>query len=324
MDAIRTYLDNVFAAFPQTERVRALKREMLAGMEEKYHALKQEGKSEHEAVGSVIANFGSIDEIASELGIEQNTARSEDVMPVSHGEAFSYLAHTKKCSKWIGFGVWLILTGVSALMMINGLGGELRGDGPTSAVSVFVLFLAIATAVVIFIVNGISMNRYEVYQKNTLRLDLQTRAELEQRHARFMPRFTAQIAAGVAMILLAVGALVLVHGVASLENETLPSAFLLFLIGLAVFLFITAGMTKSAFDILLGKGEYANKVKNTKAERIIGTVASVYWPFVVALYLLWSFLSSDWRITWVIWPVAGVLFGALSGGIGAWFGTKGK
>ncbi|MCL2352406.1 MAG: permease prefix domain 1-containing protein, partial [Firmicutes bacterium] len=69
MDAIETYLDNVFAAFPQNKRVLALKKEMLANMEEKYHALKQQGKSENEAVGTVISDFGSIDEIAAELGV---------------------------------------------------------------------------------------------------------------------------------------------------------------------------------------------------------------------------------------------------------------
>ena len=35
MDAIKTYIDNVFASFPKNDRVLSLKREMLAGMEEK-------------------------------------------------------------------------------------------------------------------------------------------------------------------------------------------------------------------------------------------------------------------------------------------------
>ena len=61
MDVIKTYLDNVFAGFPQTEQVRALKREMLSSMEEKYHALIESGKSEHEAAYGVIADFGRID-----------------------------------------------------------------------------------------------------------------------------------------------------------------------------------------------------------------------------------------------------------------------
>jgi len=32
MDAIKTYLDNVFSAFPKTDRVQNMKREMLASM----------------------------------------------------------------------------------------------------------------------------------------------------------------------------------------------------------------------------------------------------------------------------------------------------
>ena len=32
---------------------------------------------------------------------------------------------------------------------------------------------------------------------------------------------------------------------------------------------------------------------------------------VVALYLGYSFITNDWRISWVIWPVAGIIFGAV-------------
>ena len=72
METIKTYLDNVFAAYPQTNEVQNLKRDMLANMEEKYTMLRQSGKSEHEAAYSVIANFGNIQEITAELG--QNEA----------------------------------------------------------------------------------------------------------------------------------------------------------------------------------------------------------------------------------------------------------
>ena len=27
-----------------------------------------------------------------------------------------------------------------------------------------------------------------------------------------------------------------------------------------------------------------------------------------AIYLGWSFLTDDWHITWVVWPIAGILF----------------
>ena len=43
----------------------------------------------------------------------------------------------------------------------------------------------------------------------------------------------------------------------------------------------------------------------------IRAIAAIYWPVMAAIYLAWSFLSGDWGITWVLWPVAGVLYAGL-------------
>ena len=40
-------------------------------MEDKYNELKSEGKSENEAIGIVISEFGNIDELINELDINQ-------------------------------------------------------------------------------------------------------------------------------------------------------------------------------------------------------------------------------------------------------------
>lgn len=34
---------------------------------------------------------------------------------------------------------------------------------------------------------------------------------------------------------------------------------------------------------------------------------SVYWPTISAAYLIWSFLSFDWYMTWIIWPLAAIV-----------------
>ena len=46
-----------------------LKEEILSNMEEKYRELKKQGHSENEAIGTVISEFGNIDELVRELGI---------------------------------------------------------------------------------------------------------------------------------------------------------------------------------------------------------------------------------------------------------------
>ena len=69
METIRQYLETMFASLPDTPEVRKAKEELLQMMEDKYNELLAEGKSDNEAVGTVIAEFGNLDEIAEELGI---------------------------------------------------------------------------------------------------------------------------------------------------------------------------------------------------------------------------------------------------------------
>ncbi|MCL2752948.1 MAG: permease prefix domain 1-containing protein, partial [Defluviitaleaceae bacterium] len=97
MEAIKTYIDNVFSAYPQNVRVMKLKNEMLASMEEKYHELKSQGKSENEAIGSVIANFGNMDEIIGELGIEA-ASTSENTISLTAEEVGEYMTQSRKSS----------------------------------------------------------------------------------------------------------------------------------------------------------------------------------------------------------------------------------
>lgn len=72
METIKTYINNLFANLPNKNYVRKAKEELLAMMEDKYNEEKAVGKSENEAVGVVISEFGNIDELCKELGIEQN------------------------------------------------------------------------------------------------------------------------------------------------------------------------------------------------------------------------------------------------------------
>ena len=70
MDTIKSYLDNMFEVLPKTNQMIKLKNDLLCSMEEKYNEHKNDGKSENEAIGIVISEFGNIDELIDELGIE--------------------------------------------------------------------------------------------------------------------------------------------------------------------------------------------------------------------------------------------------------------
>ena len=69
MDTIKTYLENMFAGLPGTPDVMKAKNELFQMMEDKYNELIEEGISDNEAVGRVISEFGNLEEISEELGI---------------------------------------------------------------------------------------------------------------------------------------------------------------------------------------------------------------------------------------------------------------
>ena len=66
-----------------------------------------------------------------------------------------------------------------------------------------------------------------------------------------------------------------------------------------------------AMKSLLEEGEFSreNKRENKRNETVMG----IYWLSATALYLLISFLTQRWDMTWIVWPVAGVGCGILAG-----------
>ena len=40
-------------------------------------------------------------------------------------------------------------------------------------------------------------------------------------------------------------------------------------------------------------------------------VSAIYWGVVTAGYLAYSFVTMDWQRSWIVWPVAGVLYGVI-------------
>ena len=56
----------------------------------------------------------------------------------------------------------------------------------------------------------------------------------------------------------------------------------------------------------------------TYSNETLAEVMSVYWHTVTCIYLIWSFLTFHWWITWIIWPVAAIIRGLINSA----FGTK--
>lgn len=320
MEIILNYLESMFSGLPDTDEVRRVKGEMASMMEEKYLALKYEGKSENEAIGTVIAEFGSVDELISELGIDSRNGQSGNTQPKSlyqvpeqkaagrkttKEECQNYLASMARLSQGIGAGVMLIL--VSLIFPV--MGEEIFGDEKGSALGVVLMFVLIAAAVVLFIINGVAMSRFDYLKKENLLLDADTIRMLENKQQEEQPQFGVKIAVGVVLCILSVVPAILNEGWLHLA-EGIPTCILFVMVGLGVYLFITAGVPYGCYNVLLQRSEYSPRMKKSaqKGEDFSNRIGGVYWPCIVLIYLVYSLLTHDWGRSWIIWPAAALLF----------------
>jgi hypothetical protein len=89
---------------------------------------------------------------------------------------------------------------------------------------------------------------------------------------------------------------------------------LLFMVGLGVLILTVSFSREDGYRTLLNlnnsscsSGYYSQNNGETHYEnKTVRIIMSVFWPTVTCVYLIWSFLSFAWYITWIIWPLAAV------------------
>ncbi|MDD2968889.1 MAG: permease prefix domain 1-containing protein [Lachnospiraceae bacterium] len=310
METIKSYLDNMFANMPKTPALIKLKEDLLSSMEDKYNEMKYHGKSENEAIGIVISEFGNIDELIRELNIEVPSSM-QPVLPVIKKEETERIIHDKKFfGNLIALGVFLCITAPAVFVLGTSVMSIQMGEDSAATLFLFPLFLMIAVAVGLFIFSGIQLDQYK-YLERPFVLDYSLTEVIRKKKTSYLPYFTLKIVAGVVLCILS--PLTLISLTVFVRDNDFYGAvgvfLLLIMVACAVTLFINAGTTMDCYRQLLQEGDYAPE---RKEDKLVGAVASVVWPLTTAGYLLWSFLTGDWHITWIVWPIMGILFGAFS------------
>ena len=317
MDAIKSYLENMFLHLPKTAEVLRAKDELFQMMEDKYNQLRSEGRTDNEAVGQVIAEFGNLDELAADLGIRNevsalDSTESEQIN-LTDQDVEGYLSVTRESGRQVAGGVSLILIGVVILIMLQTFADMgMFEERVAQAIGIGGLLLLVAIAVFMFIMAGVKTDQYESLETKMVYIDPYLRSRIKLQKDAYVPAFGRTIAIGVLLIMLGVIGLVTiaileVGGYILLQLSVV--AFLI-LIAIAVGLFIMAGTKMNALDKLLNEGDYTRRRKEQAS--IMQPFAGLYWMMVLAGYLAWSFLSDSWSISWIVWPISGVLFTIIS------------
>lgn len=251
----------------------------------------------------------------------RDDAAEEGVRSISAEEADNYMNLSKEAAPKMALATALCVLSPICLIVLGGLSeyGKIGiSEDAAGGIGFLILLLFIVPAVMIFIWKGMQMDKYEFLEKQRVELQYGVQGIVEKRKADFDKSYRTCITIGTALCIISV--IPLFVGAALEFSDLLLVycvAILLVLIACGVLLFVWSCTIQESFDKLLEVGDYTREKKEDR--KYFRIFAGIYWCLVTAIYLCMMLPNADkasnWRedISWVIWPVAGVLFGAITG-----------
>ena len=293
--------------------------------------------------------------LTAQAALPEDTGKT--LRRVSLSEAQDYLRYRKKSADRISLGVLLCVLSPIAMILLEagretgrfalskwGTGLYSLSEPQAAALGLLPMFLLIGGAVALFVVSGVSGKRFDYMDKECFETEYGVTGFVREQRERGQGAFVSQLVTGVALCVLAVIpifiAMLLPGGKETSEDvfraiEDLPGigwdvfvegspadfryalavAALLCMVAFGVWLIVRAAIVRGGYNALLEEGDYSRE--NKKDQTRNGQIATAYWGVVTAGYLAYSFISEDWEKSWIVWPVAGVLYGVILAVVGA-------
>lgn len=247
--------------------------------------------------------------------LETETGSWKQGRRVSLEEATVFLEENKLLTGRIAFGVAACILSPTVIILMRAFAERqwIKITADMAEVLGFViLLLIVASAVSVFVLNGIRLSGYEYLEKEIIVPDPGVQEMAKKGKNEYEPVFRVSITVGVALCILSIIPPVLAEALgAGPEAEDFAAAFLFVFVACGVWLFVRSGCIYGSFQKLLQEGDYTVEKKQT--DKVLGVFQGAYWCMVTALYLYISFTRGNWDRSWWIWPVAGVLFAAVFG-----------
>lgn len=243
----------------------------------------------------------------------ESAVRTPGVKRISMEEANRYIAQRKKSSWRIAVATFLcILSPITLLLLcaVSEMPNALVSDTVAAGIGLAALFVCVLCAVPVYVFCGFQNAPYAFLEKNVpFELEYGVRDMIMEKMNAFRASYVISNMIAVCLCIVSPVPLILA---ALTENTWLIIIMLsltIAIVGVGVFLFIVGGVQNASMQKLLKEGDYTPEGKRKSAVK--GSVGSAYWALIVAIYLVWSFLTNQWQRTWLVFAIGGILFPAL-------------
>ncbi len=260
------------------------------------------------ALFDVTTDYLLKDELESETSVTQEATPT--LRGVSLAQARAYLEHRKAAAKQIALATLLcILSPVVLILLVGASEFHSFSENLAGGLGMLVLFALVAVAVFLFTRCGFQNSPYEFLDKEPFELEQGVKDLVQQQQNEYRASYAKYNLIGCCLCVLSPIPVVVAAFLDHALYVVCALAVTIVLAGIGVLFFILAGVRWSSMQRLLKEGEFSATEKRKNS--IIGTISSVYWLLTTAIYLGISFASSNWGKSWIVWPVAGVLYAAV-------------
>lgn len=238
-------------------------------------------------------------QICSMFQCNMDTLMQGDVSNNFAEDVCGYDRFQNRFARLITAGVGLILFGLSVMMLLTGMGVD-------DALSSAVFFVFVIVAVMIFVVMGMQNERFR--QRNPVIQDFYTEEEKERAYQ----KFTVRIAVGVGTILIGLLFVIIGDEMAEEVKEEFISGIFMLMVTAGASVLAYAGMQKTKYDIKNYNKEANPSPERKKRDELKGKICGCIMLIATIIFLIWSFSTGAWRITWIVYPVAGICCGIVA------------
>lgn len=251
MEILYDFLDVTFSKFPINNETKQAKDEIWEIMEDKFQELIDEGKTQDEAIGIVLSEFGNIDELKETLGIKENVKESttsnnrvltlEDTKKIiSERIFFGYL---------VSLGIWLTIFAVSGAIFFL----EIRSKKMEVVGGVF-LITFISVAVGLFIYLNIRKKKWKELFNICKCIETSTVQYIQNHKEKFQSKKKLLIVIGVILCVLGIVQPIIFDGFnssSSMSLEAISAILMLIFVGVGILLFVIINIRNKTYDSLL-------------------------------------------------------------------------
>ncbi|HCG67846.1 MAG TPA: XRE family transcriptional regulator [Clostridiales bacterium] len=252
--------------------------------------------------------------LKDELESEEYTdsAAESGVKRVTLAEANEFIDWRRSAAVRIAVAVFLCIASVIPLLLLaaaseaNMLGMTAEFAG---AVGMVIFLVTVTVAVVIFVYCGFRNAPYAYLDKEVFETEYGVKGMVREKQKAYRNAYVRSNMIGVGICVLSPVALFVGAFSGDEFFTVLMLTVTLLAVGVGVIFFITAGVRWASMQKLLREGDFSDREK--KRSGLKESVGTIYWLLAVAIYLGWSFATDNWTISWIVWPIAGVLFAAV-------------